>query len=82
MPALATRLSNQQVYPALDRQIALLKSLQPKAMHDAGVWRLPKGDDYYAASLEAWTTTTLKPDEIHQTGLDVVSITPRRSTQS
>ena len=68
----ATRLLNQRVYPALDRQIGFLKSLQPKAVHDAGVWRLPDGDAYYAASLEASTTTTLKPDEVHQMGLDVV----------
>ena len=70
--ATATRLVSQRVYPALDRQIAFLKSLQPKAVHDAGVWRLPDGDAYYAASLEASTTTTLKPDEVHQMGLDVV----------
>ncbi|MEI9931046.1 MAG: DUF885 family protein [Rhizomicrobium sp.] len=69
---IATRLVEQRVYPALDRQIAFLKSLQPKAVHDAGVWRLPDGDAYYAASLEASTTTTMKPDEIHQLGLDVV----------
>jgi uncharacterized protein (DUF885 family) len=68
----ATRLLEQRVYPALDRQIAFLKSLQPKAVHDAGVWRLPDGDAYYAASLEAATTTSLKPEEIHQLGLDVV----------
>ncbi|HEY0281136.1 MAG TPA: DUF885 family protein, partial [Rhizomicrobium sp.] len=48
------------------------KSLQPKAVHDAGVWRLPDGPAYYAASLEASTTTKMKPDEIHQLGLDVV----------
>src|SRR6202012_2228780 len=29
----ATRLLAQRVYPALDRQIAFLKSLQPKAVH-------------------------------------------------
>jgi uncharacterized protein (DUF885 family) len=68
----ATRLLNQRVYPALDRQIAFLKNLQAKAVHDAGVWRLPDGDAYYAASLEASTTTTLKPDDVHQMGLDVV----------
>ncbi len=68
----ATRLVEQRVYPALDRQIAFLKSLQPKAVHDAGVWRLPDGDAYYAASLEAATTSSLKPEEIHQLGLDVV----------
>lgn len=70
--ATAARLLSQRVYPALDRQIAFLKSLQPKAVHDAGVWRLPDGDAYYAASLEASTTTALKPDEVHQLGLDVV----------
>ena len=68
----ATRLLEQRVYPALDRQIAFLKSLQPKAVHDAGVWRLPDGDAYYAASLEASTTSSMKPEEIHQLGLDVV----------
>ena len=70
--ATAARLVSQRIYPALDRQIAFLKSLQPKAVHDAGVWRLPDGDAYYAASLEASTTTMLKPDEVHQMGLDVV----------
>jgi len=68
----ATRIVEEKVYPALDRQIALLKSLQPKAVHDAGVWRLPNGEAYYAASLESSTTTTMKPAEIHQLGLDVV----------
>ena len=68
----ATRLLEQRVYPALDRQIAFLKSLQPKAVHDAGVWRLPDGPAYYAASLEASTTTKMKPEEVHQLGLDVV----------
>jgi uncharacterized protein (DUF885 family) len=68
----ATRLLEQRVYPALDRQIALLRSLQPKAVHDAGVWRLPDGPGYYAASLEAATTTRMKPEEVHQLGLDVV----------
>ncbi|MBV8975894.1 MAG: DUF885 family protein [Alphaproteobacteria bacterium] len=69
----AARLVAQRVYPALDRQIAFLKNLQPKAVHDAGVWRLPDGDGYYAASLEAATTSSMKPEEIHQLGLDVVA---------
>ena len=68
----ATRLLDQRVYPALDRQIAFLKGLQAKAVHDAGVWRLPDGDAYYAASLESSTTSSMKPDEVHQLGLDIV----------
>jgi len=69
----AGRIVNEIVYPALDRQIALLKSLQPKAVHDAGVSRLKDGEAYYAASLAAQTTTDMKPAEIHKLGLDIVS---------
>ena len=68
----AARIVNEFVTPALDRQIALLRSLQPKAVHDAGVWRLKDGEAYYAASLAAQTTTNMTPAEIHKLGLDVV----------
>jgi uncharacterized protein (DUF885 family) len=60
-----------RVIPALDRQMALMQSLLPRAKHDAGVWRLPDGDAYYAASLKASITTDLSPDEVHKMGLDV-----------
>jgi len=43
----------------------------PKSTHDAGVWRLPDGEAYYAAALQAATTTTMTPQEVHQLGLDV-----------
>ena len=68
----ATRIVNEFVYPALDRQIALMKSVQPKAVHDAGVWRLPDGEAYYEASFASQTTTKMKPQEIHKLGLDIV----------
>jgi hypothetical protein len=44
-----------------------------KATHDAGVWRLKDGGDYYAVSLKNYTTSTMTPDEIHQLGLDLVT---------
>ena len=69
----AARIVNEIVYPALERQMALLKGLQPKAVHDAGVWRLKDGAAYYAASLASQTTTNMKPDEIHKLGLDLVN---------
>ncbi len=69
----ATRIVGESVYPALDQQIALLKSLQPKAVHDAGVWRLKDGEAYYTASLAAQTTTEMKPEEIHKLGLQLVN---------
>ena len=66
----ATAIYQAQVLPALERQMALLQGLQPRAVHDAGVWRLPDGDAYYAAALQAQTTTTLSPAQVHQLGLD------------
>ncbi len=68
----AARIVAEKIYPALDRQMALLRSLQPKAVHDAGVWRLPDGDQYYADSLAEWATTARTPDDIHKTGLELV----------
>ena len=69
--AQATAVYTGKVLPALERQMALLQSLQPKATHDAGVWRLPDGEAYYAAALQARTTTTMTPAEVHKVGLDV-----------
>jgi len=71
--ARATKLVSDKVYPALDRQIALVKDMRAKAVHDAGVWRLPKGDQYYADSVAGATTTSMTPEEIHATGLQVVA---------
>jgi uncharacterized protein (DUF885 family) len=59
-----------EVYPALATQLETLKSLQPKATHDAGVWRLPNGEAYYRWLLRQGTTTTLTPEEVHQMGLE------------
>lgn len=60
-----------KVLPALDRQMALMQSLKPQATHEAGVWRLPDGDAYYVQSLQAQTTTSMTPAEVHKMGLDV-----------
>lgn len=57
------------VYPAYRAQIAALEALQPNAPTEAGVWRLPKGDDFYKVALAAWTTTSRTPDDIHAIGL-------------
>ena len=50
-----------KVYPALERQIALIAEMRKTARHDAGVWRLPSGADYYSASVLTQTTTARKP---------------------
>jgi uncharacterized protein (DUF885 family) len=62
----ATKIVADAIYPALDRQTAALKAL--KATDDAGVWKLPNGDAYYAYMLKSQTTTSLSAAEIHKTG--------------
>lgn len=71
--ALATPVVERTVYPALDRQLAALTALRPRARPDAGVWKLPNGRDYYAAAVQASTTTRLSPAEIHRIGREQVA---------
>ncbi len=68
--AKATALYNGKVGPALDRLIDQTKAMRAAAVHDAGIWRLPRGDEYYAAALRFSTTTRMTADEIHKLGLD------------
>ncbi|HKP78645.1 MAG TPA: DUF885 family protein [Phenylobacterium sp.] len=68
--ARATAIVDQKVFPALERQIAVLKAQAPRATHDAGVWKFRDGGDYYRWGLKYNTTTGRTPDEIHKTGLD------------
>jgi uncharacterized protein (DUF885 family) len=66
----ASRIVEGEIYPALDRQIALMSELLPRAKSDAGIWGLPEGAAYYAADLKLMTTTDLGPDAIHEMGLE------------
>ncbi|MBQ1542088.1 MAG: DUF885 family protein [Caulobacteraceae bacterium] len=66
----AAALVSDKVFPALDRQIAEVKAAQAKARHDAGVWKLPDGEAYYAWLLKVGTTTALNADDIHKMGLE------------
>lgn len=59
-----------RIYPAMRRQAEVLRAVRPKAVHDAGVWRLPDGDAYYAYGLRYATTTDMSADDIHKLGLD------------
>ena len=70
--AQAERIVAADVFPALDRQIAFVADLRTRAVHDAGVWRLPDGDAFYAGALKAATTTAMSAEQIHQLGLDQV----------
>ncbi len=68
----ASRIHDQQVRPAIGRQIEALTALRAKATHDAGVWKLKDGGAYYAYALKSATTSTISPAEVHKTGLELV----------
>ena len=61
------------VAPAYENLISVMKEQQAKASDDDGVWKLPKGGDFYAWRLNQMTTTDMSADEIHQLGLDEVA---------
>jgi uncharacterized protein (DUF885 family) len=61
------------VQPAYENVIAMLERHKAKAGQDDGVWRLPDGENYYAALLKRHTTTTLSAETIHDIGLGQVA---------
>lgn len=69
----ATRIVEASVYPALDRQIALVRELRGKTQGGDGVWRVPEGEAIYAAALNQATTTDYTPDQVHRMGLEQVA---------
>ena len=66
----AARIWDGKVLPALDRQIAMARTLRAKAVHDAGIWRFREGPAFYEVALHNTTTTRLSPAEVHKFGLD------------
>lgn len=71
--AQAAKIVTEKVYPALDRQIALIEKLKPTTKPGDGIWRVPNGDAIYAMALAQATTTTMSPDEVHRIGLAQVA---------
>jgi uncharacterized protein (DUF885 family) len=69
----ASKIVADKIYPALDRQIALMKQLRPTTAAGDGAWRLKDGAAIYAAALQQATTTTFTPEEVHQIGLQQVA---------
>ena len=55
--------------PAFIRMIEYQDHLLSLANSDAGAWKLPDGEDYYAYMLSQETSTDLTPQEIHDLGL-------------
>jgi len=47
--------------------------LKERATPDAGCWKLPDGEAYYAASLQSRTTSRISAAEVHKLGWDVTA---------
>jgi uncharacterized protein (DUF885 family) len=69
----ASKIVEERVYPALDRQMALVRELKPASQPGDGIWRVPHGEELYAVALEQATTTRFSPDEVHRMGLQQVA---------
>ena len=71
--ARATKIVGAAVYPALDRQAAVLRALLPTTAPGDGATRLPNGAAIHSAALEQATTTKMTADEVHRLGLAQVA---------
>jgi uncharacterized protein (DUF885 family) len=58
------------VLPGYQKLVNCLNGQLGQATNDAGVWKFPNGEAYYAYLLRHYTTTTLSADEIHNIGLE------------
>jgi len=58
------------VFPAYQRVIDHMISVEPSAPTDIGVWQFPNGYEYYSHLLHHYTSTELTAEEIHSIGLE------------
>ncbi|KAB8153511.1 DUF885 family protein [Kordia sp. TARA_039_SRF] len=61
------------VEPAYASLISLLKEQKSRATTEDGVWKFPKGTEFYKLALQRTTTTDMTSDEIHELGLQEVA---------
>ena len=67
--ARARAIAEQEVAPALERQIAEMELQRRMATDAPAISARPHGADYYRWALQASTTTNMSPEEVHQMGL-------------
>jgi uncharacterized protein (DUF885 family) len=63
---------NQVVQPAYDRMIAFYEDLLTMSDSRAGVWKFPKGAEFYQHMIKSRTTTNYSPEYLHNLGLKEV----------
>jgi uncharacterized protein (DUF885 family) len=64
----ARTIARQEIAPALEQQAAELRAQRQVATNEAGISARPDGERFYRWALEASTTTSMTPDEIHELG--------------
>lgn len=62
-----------KVKPAYEKLIATLENQQKRATTESGVWKFPKGIEFYNNALKRYTTTDLTAEEIHEIGKSEVA---------
>jgi uncharacterized protein (DUF885 family) len=69
--------------PALGRWVATISELLPRARPSgqAGLVHLPGGGDDYARAVRIFTTLSLSPEQLHQTGLDHIAALESRAVE-
>jgi uncharacterized protein (DUF885 family) len=63
----------QELQPAYEQLIQVLKDQASRTPIDGGVWQLPDGDAFYAFLIRQFTTTDMTPAQIHPMGLAEVA---------
>jgi uncharacterized protein (DUF885 family) len=74
LAATAGKVLGAAVIPAYRRlHTFFLEDYLPNCAKDPGAWNLPNGKEMYAFFARSFTTTSMTPDEIHETGLAEVA---------
>lgn len=60
------------VYPAYGALIEYFEGILPRTTDEAGVWKFPGGEGFYAYRLRSFTTTDMSPEQVHRLGLEQV----------
>jgi uncharacterized protein (DUF885 family) len=69
-----TKAIREQVVPAYQRLHDFIKNeYLPRTRTTPGISGIPRGEEYYRYLIRYWTTTTLTPDEIFETGRQEVA---------
>ena len=61
------------VIPAYQQVIDTLEEIKSNSTTEAGMWKLPNGERYYAHCLKKHTTTDLSPSQVFEMGLEEVA---------